>query len=88
MMQYGTIYPIHQVKYCRSTAAIVCPSKKQPSWRKLGQPLPEVFNLGSKLVFHNLKEEDSGIYICCGYETDNKSFTAISELLVGGILTL
>ena len=86
-MKYGTVYPIHQVNYFEGTAVIVCHSKKQPSWSKYGQPLQQMFYLGYALVIHNLTEEHSGIYICKGYETDDKTFAANSELLVGGILT-
>ena len=79
----GEIYPSAQLAYNGSTVSITCYSQRGPKWTKDGIPLR--FG-GHTLTLANVKEEQSGTYICKGFYENRprKKFVAHSDLYVGG----
>ena len=62
---------------------MICLSIKPPKWTKLGLQVERGETFKNQLILHNVTEEDTGIYYCHGFHY-NETFSASSELLVGG----
>ena len=66
---------------------IICSSKTPPIWMKEDGTIRHYTIINKNtLVLNNIRERDSGIYICNGTMEGEEEFIASSEVLVGGKL--
>ena len=84
--KYGTVLPVRQAVYEGSSDIFIrCFSCKPVTWfGKIGNIKGHIKE-EYVLRFQNIQTQDTGNYTCHGTLEDNSTFTAHSELLVGGI---
>jgi len=83
---YGTVYPAVQAAYEGGRAAITCHSAKGPIWYKDGLLL-NAWRSKRVLEFPRVTiKQHNGVYSCIGSYFNGETFTASSELLVGGAM--
>ena len=83
MSKYGAISPDYQIANEGSTVNMTCFSVKNPTWYKDEKVLKSWY-LMKTIILHNVREEDSGVYLCKGTNRFHRTFTAVSELWIGG----
>ena len=81
---YGATTPYYVAAYEGETLIITCNSTTKPQWKKDGVTLQGIL-FSNSLVLVNVKEKDSGWYICHGSTDTLQPFIAIVRLLVGGM---
>ena len=85
-MRTGPLTQPYYVVPRGSDVSLECNSNSPPTWLRERDNKMYTAMLAT-LVLKNITTEDGGRYLCKGYldEFENKSFTAISTLLVAGL---
>ena len=78
------VSPSIYAAYKGNDVVITCMSHTKAKWTKEGKKLSSLRN--STLIIYDVKNKDSGIYICQGSHENGTKFQGHSELLVGSRL--
>lgn len=79
------ITPAHITVYEGESVEIICYTSTYSRWTyKYGDIHSDYLIHSNSIILKNLREKDSGVYVCSGTRSSRQTFDVHSEVLIGG----